>query len=122
MPLQDFIHKLTEGSGSRALKLALVFFAMVGLGVWYDLAAFKNLSSIEGMDAAQLARNLGEGQRESQGQTAASVGGNIAEAEPDVRTQIQADALHSSLPNVAPAVVIEQLYADFIAQLVLPAE
>jgi len=61
MPLQDFIHKFTEGSGSRLLKLALVFFAMVGLGVWYDAAAFKNLSTIEGMDAAQLARNLGEG-------------------------------------------------------------
>jgi hypothetical protein len=61
MTLQDFIHKFTEGSGSRALKLAMVFFAMVGLGVWYDAAAFKNLSTIEGMDAAQLARNLGEG-------------------------------------------------------------
>jgi hypothetical protein len=61
MPLQDLIHKLTEGTGSRVLKLTLVFFAMVGLAVWYDAAAFKNLSTIEGMDAAQLARNLGEG-------------------------------------------------------------
>jgi 4-amino-4-deoxy-L-arabinose transferase-like glycosyltransferase len=39
----------------------LVFFGMVGLGVWYDLAAFKNLSTIEGMDAAQLGRNLSKG-------------------------------------------------------------
>src|SRR5213593_1197190 len=62
MPLQDLIHKLTEGSGSRILTLALVFFSMVGLAVWYDLAAFKNLSTIEGMDAAQLARNISEGQ------------------------------------------------------------
>jgi len=39
----------------------MVFFGMVGLAVWYDAAAFKNLSTIEGMDAAQLGRNLAEG-------------------------------------------------------------
>jgi hypothetical protein len=42
--------------------MLLVFFGMVGLAVWYDLAAFKNLSTIEGMDAAQLARNLSQGE------------------------------------------------------------
>ena len=61
MPLQDFIHKFTEGSGSRFVKVALVFLGMLGLAVWYDLAAFKNLSAIEGLDAAQLARNISEG-------------------------------------------------------------
>src|SRR5688572_14292440 len=61
MPLQDVIHKLTEGSGSRFVTLALVLFGMLGLAVWYDVAAFKNLSTIEGMDAAQLARNVSEG-------------------------------------------------------------
>jgi len=61
MPLQDVIHKLTEGSGSRFVTLALVLFGMLGLAVWYDVAAFKNLSTIEGMDAAQLARNISEG-------------------------------------------------------------
>jgi hypothetical protein len=61
MPLQDFIHQLTEGSGSRFFKVALVFLGMLGIAVWYDLAAFKNLSTLEGMDAAQLARNLSEG-------------------------------------------------------------
>ena len=61
MHLQEFIHKFSEGTGSRLVKLMLVFFAMVGLAVWYDAAAFKNLSSIEGMDAAQLARNVSEG-------------------------------------------------------------
>jgi hypothetical protein len=61
MPLQDVIHKLTEGAGSRFITLALVLFGMVGLAVWYDVAAFKNLSTIEGMDGAQLARNVSEG-------------------------------------------------------------
>jgi hypothetical protein len=61
MRLQEFIHKFTEGSGSRFLQLVLVLFAMVGLAVWYDGAQFKNQSTIEGMDASQLARNLAEG-------------------------------------------------------------
>ena len=61
MPLQDVIHKLTAGSGARAITAAVVFFGMVGLAVWYDLAAYKNLSTIEGMDAAQLGRNIAEG-------------------------------------------------------------
>jgi hypothetical protein len=61
MPLQDLIHKLTAGSGARALTAVIVFFGMVGLAVWYDLAAFRNLSTIEGMDAAQVARNVAEG-------------------------------------------------------------
>src|SRR5688572_12248790 len=61
MPLQEVIHKLTAGSGARAITAAVVFFGMVGLAVWYDLAAYKNLSTIEGMDAAQLGRNIAEG-------------------------------------------------------------
>ena len=61
MRLQDAIHKLTVGGGARALTTAIVFFGMVGLAVWYDLAAYKNLSTIEGMDAAQLGRNISEG-------------------------------------------------------------
>jgi hypothetical protein len=61
MPLQDVIHRLTEGSGSRVITLVLVLFGMLGLAVWYDVAAFKNLSTIEGMDAAQLARNVSQG-------------------------------------------------------------
>ena len=61
MRVQEFIYKFTEGSGNRLLQLVLVFCAMFGLAVWYNLAQFKNQSTIEGMDAAQLARNLADG-------------------------------------------------------------
>ena len=61
MRLQELIHKLTEGAGNRFLQSVLVLFAMIGLMVWYDAAQFKNLSTIEGMDAAQVARNISEG-------------------------------------------------------------
>src|SRR6185436_1569362 len=62
MPLQEWIHKFTEGSGNRFLQLVLVLFAMLGLAVWYDAAAFKNFSTIEGMDSAQLAHNISAGE------------------------------------------------------------
>src|SRR5262245_55497537 len=61
MPLHETLHKWTLGSGSRLLNLGLVVLGMVGLAVWYDLAASKNFSSIEGFDASQLARNLADG-------------------------------------------------------------
>lgn len=61
MMLQDFIHKITEGGGARFLKWFAAAIALITLAVWYDLAQFKNLSTQEAMDAAQLARRLGEG-------------------------------------------------------------
>ncbi len=59
--LQDWIYKLEEGEWVRHLKLALVFLALAALTFWYDLREFKNFSTPEAMDTAQLARNLSEG-------------------------------------------------------------
>lgn len=61
MPLQESIHRWTAGGAARRLNLAAVFLGVIGLAVWYHLAAFKNLSTIEGLDAAQLARNIADG-------------------------------------------------------------
>jgi hypothetical protein len=65
MPLsqlvQRLIHLLEVGAGARYLRyfsLALVVFA---LGFLYDIRAYKNLDTPEAMDAAQLARNISEG-------------------------------------------------------------
>src|SRR5256714_5496064 len=59
--VQELIHKLEEGTGYRYLKFLLAIFGMVAAAVAYDLAAFRNLSTRQGMDAAQLAWNLSEG-------------------------------------------------------------
>lgn len=59
--VQELIHKWEEGVGSRYLKLVLAFFAVIAGAVAYDLAAFRNLSTPEGMEAAQLAWNIAEG-------------------------------------------------------------
>src|SRR2546423_5501133 len=59
--VQELIHKLEEGTGYRYLKFLLAIFGMVAAAVAYDLAAFRNLSTRQGMDAAQLAWNISEG-------------------------------------------------------------
>ena len=59
--LQDIIHKLEVGAGMRYLRAGLSILALVMLIVGYNWRAFRNLSSQEAMDAAQVGRNLAQG-------------------------------------------------------------
>src|SRR5437763_14925972 len=59
--VQELLHKYEVGAGAAVVRFALVILAVIALGVIYDLSAFHNLSTCEGMDAAQLARNVSEG-------------------------------------------------------------
>ena len=59
--LQDIIHKLEEGGGMRYLRLALAALAVLLLLVGYNLRAFRNMATMEAMDAAQVGRNIAEG-------------------------------------------------------------
>ena len=61
MRVQEIVHSFEVGRGSMVMKWITAMIVMVSLAVWYDLAAFRNLSTQEGMDAAQLARNLADG-------------------------------------------------------------
>ncbi len=65
MTLQDFIHNLELGTGARRLNRFLrvggILLGLLVLVAAYDLRAFRNLSTQEAMDNAQLARNLAEG-------------------------------------------------------------
>jgi 4-amino-4-deoxy-L-arabinose transferase-like glycosyltransferase len=65
MDLQTLIHHVEVGAGtrriSRWLQLALVAVGVLLLLLMYNLRAFKNMSTQEAMDAAQIARNLAEG-------------------------------------------------------------
>src|SRR5262245_8084840 len=61
MRLQEWIHKVEVGSGYRILAYIVGLIAFVALAVFYDLALYRNLSTREGMDSAQLARNIADG-------------------------------------------------------------
>jgi hypothetical protein len=60
--LQEWIHRLEEGAGARYLRRFLVVAAFLGLAALYDAFFFRSFQNAEAMEAAQLARNLGEGQ------------------------------------------------------------
>src|ERR1039457_1262552 len=58
--IQMLIHKLEVG-GARGLNYLALTVAVLSLAVWYDLHCYRNFSAPEAMDAAQVARNLSEG-------------------------------------------------------------
>ena len=59
--IQSLIHKLEVDAGARRLNYLALTVAVVALAVWYDTHNYRNFSSPEAMDAAQVARNLAEG-------------------------------------------------------------
>jgi 4-amino-4-deoxy-L-arabinose transferase-like glycosyltransferase len=61
MPLQDLIHKYEVGTGYKIITRLLAFVAIIAIAVIYDVNTFRNLTSAEGMENAQLARNIADG-------------------------------------------------------------
>jgi hypothetical protein len=59
--LQDILHRLEVGGGSRIVRVGLALLVVVLLMAGYNWRGYKNLASREAMDAAQVARNLAEG-------------------------------------------------------------
>jgi hypothetical protein len=59
--LQDIIHKIEAGVGPRAVRVTLAVLAVLALVLGYNWRSFRNFSTQEAMDSAQLARNISEG-------------------------------------------------------------
>src|SRR5436853_1799147 len=60
--LQEWIHRFEVGEGTRTVRLVLVILALLALTAVYDLREYRNFSTAEAMDTAQLARNIAEGE------------------------------------------------------------
>ena len=58
--IQDLIYRLEEGGGVRTIRHVLALFVLVALTVVYDVKCFRNFTTEEAMDMAQLARNISE--------------------------------------------------------------
>jgi len=59
--LQEWIHKFEEGPYMRYLRVGLLCFALLSLWVGYNWRCYRNMTSLEAMDAAQVGRNVAEG-------------------------------------------------------------
>lgn len=60
--VQEWIHKLEEGEGGRYIKYALAFLALLALAAVWHVREATNYAAVEAMDAAQLARNIAQGE------------------------------------------------------------
>jgi hypothetical protein len=65
MPISELIQRIINildgGTGSRVTRVCLIGTIFLGVGLWFDLRQYKNFSTLEAMDSAQLARNISEG-------------------------------------------------------------
>jgi 4-amino-4-deoxy-L-arabinose transferase-like glycosyltransferase len=59
--LQNLIHKLEVGGGMRYFRVGALLLVVVIAALLFDAGAAKNMTTSEGMDAAQVARNLARG-------------------------------------------------------------
>src|SRR5437762_5246031 len=60
--LQEWIYKFEVGEGTRVVRVALALLALASLAALYDLREYRDFATAEAMDAAQLARNIAEGE------------------------------------------------------------
>jgi hypothetical protein len=59
--LQDILHRVEQGGGMRYVRISLAVLAVGMLAFGYNWRAFRNMSTLEAMDSAQVARNIAEG-------------------------------------------------------------
>lgn len=59
--LQEAIHNFEEGAGKQLVTTFVAIVAMVAMVAIFDTVLFRNMTTPEGMEAAQLARNLADG-------------------------------------------------------------
>ena len=64
---QDLIHRLDVVGGPRVIRVGLAVLAVAALLCLYDWRAFKNMSTQDAMDSAQVGRNLAQGRGFSTG-------------------------------------------------------
>jgi len=58
---QEFIHSLEEGKGAKLVRSLVLLLLLAGFALIYHLNFTRNFTAPEAMDAAQLARNISEG-------------------------------------------------------------
>ncbi len=59
--LQEFIHRLEVGAGTRVVRIILGTLVVLVLMAGYNFRGYKNMATQEAMDAAQLGRNISRG-------------------------------------------------------------
>ncbi len=61
MPLQDWIHHWEVGAGARFMRRMAAVLGFIAIAGLYNMLAYQGFSNEEGMETAQLARNISQG-------------------------------------------------------------
>ena len=59
--VQEIIHNFEVGAGKKLFGGAVAIVLLIGLAIFFDTFFYRNLTTPEGMESAQLARNIAEG-------------------------------------------------------------
>lgn len=59
--VQELIHNLEVGAGRKTFFVGVAVALLIAMAVLFDTFFYRNLTTNEGMEAAQLARNIAEG-------------------------------------------------------------
>jgi hypothetical protein len=60
--IQEWIHRLEVGTGSRYVRVGLAILGFWVLALFYNIFEYRHMTAPEGMDAAQVARSLSRGE------------------------------------------------------------
>ena len=60
--LQEWIHKLEEGEGTKYIRLAFFILALLGITALWHIREAKGFMAADAMDAAQVARHISQGE------------------------------------------------------------
>ncbi|MBI3870956.1 MAG: glycosyltransferase family 39 protein [Verrucomicrobia bacterium] len=59
--VQELIHNFEVGAGRKIFAIVVAVVLLIGLAIFFDTFFYRNLTTPEGMESAQLARNIAEG-------------------------------------------------------------
>ncbi len=107
--IQRSIHTLEEGGAAIWIKRALVVLLIVFLAVFYMLHEFNGLGSSQGMDQAQIGRNIASGQGWRTDFVRPLAVGQLQRAGKNVAQRIWYDTYNAPLPPLVDAFILRPI-------------
>ncbi len=105
--IQRTIHGLEEGVGAKWVKIALTVFAILALSVFYLVHEFKGFAASQGMDQAQIGRNLARGEGFRTQMIRPLAVGQLEAHGKNVAEKIWFDTYNAPLPPLVDAIALK---------------
>jgi hypothetical protein len=104
--IQRTVHALEAGGAAVWIKRGLALLAIVAIALFYFIHEFKGLGTSQGMDQAQIGRNIARGGLWKTSMIRPLAVGQLQRNGKDVARFIWHDTYHAPLPSLVNAVVL----------------